>query len=221
MRRGGPAPRRAPGPVALPPRIAPGRVLVVACGALAREIGAVVAADGLDHLAVHCLPAMLHNHPERIAPAVDAALAAHDGPAFVAYADCGTGGALAAVCARHGASMIAGPHCYAFFEGEAAFAARNEADAFYLTDFLARQFDAFVVRPLGLDRHPELRDAYFGHYAKVVHLTQTEDPDLTARAQAAAEVLGLAFERRFTGMGGLAAALARAPGPSGGVPPAL
>lgn len=196
-------------------------MLVIACGALAREIGAVVAANGLGHLALHCLPAILHNHPERIAPAVDAVLSAHDGPAFVAYADCGTGGALRAVCERHGAQMIAGPHCYAFFEGLDVFARRDEADAFYLTDFLARQFDAFVTRPLGLDRHPELRDAYFGNYRTLVHLAQTEDADMTARAMAAAEALGLAFERRFTGYGELPAALARIPVPSRPHPPAL
>ncbi|WGH78182.1 DUF1638 domain-containing protein [Jannaschia ovalis] len=190
-----------------------GRVLVIACGALAHEILAIRDANGLDHLDLHCLPAILHNHPDRIAPAVDAALSARArgyDRVFLAYADCGTGGALAELCARHGIEMIAGPHCYAFFEGVAAFAARDEIDAFYLTDFLARQFDAFVTRPLGLDRHPELRDSYFGHYRKLVYLAQTDDPDLTARAEAAAAALDLAFERRATGYGDLPGALARA-----------
>ncbi|CTQ31841.1 DUF1638 domain-containing protein [Jannaschia rubra] len=187
-----------------------GRVLVIACGALAHEILAIKAANALDHIDLHCLPAILHNRPDRIAPAVEAALDARAGAydrAFVAYADCGTGGALARVCAERGVGMIEGPHCYAFFEGQDAFAARDEVDAFYLTDFLARQFDAFVTRPLGLDRHPELREAYFGNYAKVVYLAQTDDPALTTRAQAAAETLGLAFERRFTGLGPFASAL--------------
>ena len=187
-----------------------GRVLVVACGALAREILALREADGLRHLDVHCLPAILHNHPERIAPAVEAAVAARAAGyarVYVAYADCGTGGALARVCERVGAEMIAGPHCYAFFEGVDAFAARGELDAFYLTDFLARQFDAFVTRPLGLDRHPELRDAYFGHYRRLVYLAQTDDAGLTALARAAADALGLAFERRWTGYGDLGVAL--------------
>ncbi|WP_371154346.1 DUF1638 domain-containing protein [Jannaschia sp. 2305UL9-9] len=197
-------------PVATAPQ--PGRVLVIACGALAREILAVVEANGLGHVDLHCLPAILHNHPDRIAPAVDAALtqqaAAYD-RAFVAYADCGTGGALRAVCDRHGVEMIKGPHCYAFFEGLDVFAGRDEIDAFYLTDFLARQFDAFVTRPLGLDRHPDLRDTYFGNYRTLVYLAQTDDADLTRRARAAADALGLAFERRFTGYGGLSPVIAR------------
>ncbi|UWQ16338.1 DUF1638 domain-containing protein [Jannaschia sp. M317] len=183
-----------------------GRVLVVACGALAREVLAIRDMNGMDHLDLHCLPAILHNHPDRIAPAVEAALDERAGAyarAFVAYADCGTGGALSEVCARLGVEMIAGPHCYAFFDGLDRFAARDEIDAFYLTDFLARQFDAFVVRPLGLDRHPELRDMYFGNYRKLVYLAQTDDPDLTARAEAAATALGLSFERRATGYGEL------------------
>lgn len=196
----------------LPPRGA-GRVLVVACGALAHEILAIKQLNGFDHLDLHCLPAILHNHPERIAPAVrDAVTARRDAyeRVFVAYADCGTGGALQAVCAALGVQMIAGPHCYAFFEGVDAFAARDEIDAFYLTDFLARQFDAFVTRPLGLDRHPELREMYFGNYARVVYLAQSDDAALTARAQAAADALGLAFERRFTGLIPFTATLAPA-----------
>ncbi|MEM7488170.1 MAG: DUF1638 domain-containing protein [Pseudomonadota bacterium] len=189
-----------------------GRVLVIACGALAHEILAIRAADGLDHIDLHCLPAILHNHPDRIAPAVDAALDARAGAydrAFLAYADCGTGGALAALCARRGIEMIEGPHCYAFFDGLDRFAARDEIDAFYLTDFLARQFDAFVTKPLGLDRHPELRDMYFGHYARLVYLAQTDDPDLDRRARAAARALGLAYERRPTGYGDLTTAMRR------------
>jgi hypothetical protein len=108
--------------------------------------------------------------------------------------------------------MVEGPHCYAFFEGNAAFAARAETEftAFYLTDFLVRQFDAFVWRPMGLDRHPELRDLYFGNYTKLVHQAQTDDPDLDARARDCAARLGLAHERRFTGYGDLEPALAEA-----------
>ncbi|RME15848.1 MAG: DUF1638 domain-containing protein [Alphaproteobacteria bacterium] len=188
-----------------------GRVLVIGCGALAHEILAVLRANGLDHVDLACLPAIYHNSPEKIVPALEEAVARHRNSyekIFVAYADCGTGGALADFCARHGLEMIAGPHCYSFFEGNAAFAARDEITAFYLTDFLARQFEAFVIRPLGLDRHPELRDAYFGHYEKLVYLAQTDDPALDAKARAAAETLGLAYERRLTGYGDLAPALA-------------
>jgi hypothetical protein len=196
-----------------------GRLLVIACGALAREIVALRDLNGWDHMDLACLPAILHNHPERIAPAVEAAIDTHGAGyarIFVAYADCGTGGALAALCARRGVEMIEGPHCYSFFEGNAAFAARagEEITAFYLTDFLARQFDAFVIRPLGLDRHPELRDAYFGHYEKLVYLAQTDDPALDAKARDAAARLGLAYERRRTGYGDLATTLGRAAAPA-------
>lgn len=197
----------------LAPRGGTGRVLLIACGALAHEILAVIEANGWDHLALRCLPAILHNRPERIPDAVEAAVREHRGAferVFVVYADCGTGGRLRAVCDRLGVEMVPGPHCYAFYEGVEAFAARDEFTAFYLTDFLVRQFDAFVWRPLGLDRHPELRDAYFGHYETLVHQAQTNDPALDALARAHAERLGLAFERRFTGYGDLAYALARA-----------
>ena len=186
----------------------PAPVLILACGALAHEIVALIRANGWDHVRLHCLPAILHNHPNRIAPAAEAALDAipHD-RAFLAYADCGTGGALAALCERQGIEMIRGPHCYAFYEGLEAFAARNEMTAFYLTDFLVRQFDAFVWEPLGLDRHPDLRDEYFGHYETLVYQAQTDDPALTDMARGHAERMGLAFERRLTGYGELATAL--------------
>ncbi len=183
-----------------------GRVLVIACGALAREILDICAKNGLQHVDLQCLPAILHNRPDRIGAAVEQAVAeaaGRYGAVFVAYADCGTGGQLQAICDRLGVTMIPGPHCYSFFEGNAAFAARDEATAFYLTDFLARQFDAFVIRPLGLDRHPELREMYFGNYEKLVYLAQTDDPVLTRQAEAAAARLGLPFERRRTGYGDL------------------
>ncbi len=129
----------------------------------------------------------------------------------MAYADCGTGGALAEVCERHGAEMIAGPHCYAFYEGLERFAAHggDEPGALYLTDFLVRQFESFIIAPLGLDRHPELRDDYFGNYRRLVHLAQEDDPALEAAGRAAAARLGLAYERRLTGYGDLATTLAR------------
>ncbi|MFD0981386.1 DUF1638 domain-containing protein [Tropicimonas aquimaris] len=188
------------------------RLLVIGCGAIAREILALKDANGWDHLELTCLPAILHNHPERIAPAVEQAIRKHRndyGTIFVAYADCGTGGLLQDVCDRHGVEMIAGPHCYSFYEGNARFAetSADEMTTFYLTDFLVRQFDAFVWRPLGLDRYPELRDTYFAHYTRLVHQAQTEDPGLTAKAQDCAARLGLAYERRFTGYGDLETAI--------------
>lgn len=195
------------------PQGAAGRALIVACGALAREILALKALNGWAHLDLHCLPAILHNRPNRIADAVEAAVLAARGRyarIFVAYADCGTGGLLAARCAALGVEMIEGPHCYSFFDGTAAFAARGDVEmrAFYLTDFLVRQFDAFVWRPLGLDRHPELREQIFAGYERLVYLAQTEDGGLDAAAERCAARLGLAYERRFTGYGDLAGALA-------------
>lgn len=189
-----------------------GRLLVIACGALAREILALKALNGWQHLDLQCLPANLHLWPDRIPDAVAAAVTGARGydRIFVAYADCGTGGRLATRCAELGVEMVAGPHCYSFFDGNAAFAARGDAEmtAFYLTDFLVRQFDAFVWRPMGLDRHPELRDMLFGNYDRLIYLAQVEDADLDARAAVCAARLGLRYERRFTGYGDLAAALA-------------
>ena len=183
-----------------------GRVLIIACGALAREILALRDANGWTHLDLTCLPAIYHNYPEKIVDAVRDSVDAHRADyedVFIAYGDCGTGGLLEAACAEMGVNMIAGPHCYSFFEGNDAFAARDEITAFYLTDFLVRQFDAFVWKPLGLDRHPDLRDMYFGHYETLVYQAQTDDPTLTRIAQDCADRLGLAFERRFTGYGDL------------------
>lgn len=186
------------------------QTLIIACGALAREVLALIKLNDWQHMELTCLPADLHLRPDKIPDAVEAAVEAARGifeQIFVAYADCGTGGLLAARCEALGVQMISGPHCYSFFEGNEAFAARGEITSFYLTDFLARQFDAFVWKPMGLDKHPELRDMYFGNYEKLVYLAQTEDADLTVAAEAAAHKLGLAFERRFTAYGGLEVAL--------------
>lgn len=189
-----------------------GRILMIACGALAREILDLKAANGWTHLDLTCLPANLHLHPDRITEAVTQAVHKHradyDG-IFVVYADCGTGGLLQAKCAELGVEMVAGPHCYSFFEGNDRFAARDECTAFYLTDFLCRQFDAFVWKPMGFDRHPELIPMMFGNYEKLVYQAQTDDPALDAKARDCAARLGLAYERRLTGYGDLATALAR------------
>ena len=199
----------------------PAPVRVIGCGMIAREILDVCRANGLDHISLTCLPADFHHHPERIAPAVDRAIdrARADGfeRIFVGYADCGTGGMLDRVCERHGVERIAGPHCFSFYIGNDAFAAADEDEyltTFFMTDFLARHFDAFLIRPLGLDRHPELRDVYFAHYTRLLHIAQTDDPVLAQKAERAAERLGLAFERRLTGHGDLAPALIAAPAPN-------
>ncbi len=187
-----------------------GRILLIACGALAREILDLKARNGWDHMDLTCLPAILHNHPEKITQAVRDAVTRHRDRydrIHVLYGDCGTGGLLEAACDELGVQMLPGPHCYAFFEGVETFAGRDEITAFYLTDFLVRQFDAFVWEPLGLDRHPDLRDMYFGNYEKLVYQAQTDDPALTALARRHAERLGLAFERRLTGYGDLETAM--------------
>lgn len=187
---------------------APAPVLLIACGALAREILALKELNGWSHMELTCLPAQYHLHPEKITGAVREAVTKHRADydrIFVVYADCGTGGQLQAACEEMGVDMIAGPHCYSFFEGNEAFAAKAEEEftSFYLTDFLVRQFDAFVIKPMGLDRHPELRNMYFGHYERLIYQAQTDDPDLTEKARECAERLGLTFERRFTGYGDL------------------
>lgn len=190
------------------------RTLLIACGALARELLALKAMNGWAHLDITCLPAILHNRPERIPAAVRAKIRAgrrtHD-EVLVLYGDCGTGGALDAVLAEEGVERIAGPHCYAFLAGDAEFATlmEEEIGSFFLTDYLARHFDRLVWRGLGLDRHPQLRDAYFGHYRRVVHLAQQPDPAVAGKAAAAAARLGLPMETRLTGLDGLGRFLAR------------
>ena len=190
------------------------RVLVIACGALAREIAALRVANRWPHLDVRCLPAGLHNRPERIPDAIRQAIRANrDGheAIFVAYGDCGTGGALDDVLREENVERIPGAHCYEFFAGSAAFEelADEEPGTFYVTDFLLRHFDRLVIRGLGLDRHPELAAHYFGNYRRLVFLAQVDAPERIAAARTAAERLGLAFEHRVTGYGGLEAGLRR------------
>ena len=180
------------------------KVLVIACGALAREVLALK----LDAIDIACLPAQLHNHPKQIPEAMRAKIRANRSSydeIFCLYGDCGTGGELDRVLAEEGVIRIEGAHCYAFYAGEETFSglAEQEPGTFYLTDFLVRHFDALVIRGLGLDRFPELRDDYFGNYRRVVHLAQFEDPDMETKAKAAAGRLGLAYERRFTGLEGI------------------
>ncbi|MGR3541226.1 MAG: DUF1638 domain-containing protein [Hasllibacter sp.] len=187
----------------------PAPLLILACGALGREIAGLIRANGWTHARLHCLPAILHNHPGRIAPAAAAALDAipHE-RAVLAYADCGTGGDLARLCAEREIEMLPGAHCYAFYEGVETFG-QGDMRAFYVTDFLVRQFDAFVTRPLGLDRNPGLAADYFKGYERLIYQAQTDDPALTAEAERIAGRFGWAFERRATGLGDLSATLGR------------
>jgi hypothetical protein len=189
--------------------------LIIACGALAREVAALRRANGWSELDVKCLPAELHNRPERIPAEVQALIQAardHYHSIFVAYGDCGTGGALDRMLAAEGVERIPGAHCYEFyattpvFEGLAA----AELGSFYLTDFLLRHFERLVIRGLGLDRHPELFPTYFGHYCKLVYLAQAGGADAREQARAIAQRMGLQFEYRWTGLGTLGSSLAAA-----------
>lgn len=186
----------------------PPSVLLLACGALARETLAVLRANGWSHMAIQCLPAKLHNTPARIPDAVRRKIRTarkRFERIFVLYGDCGTGGKLDEVLAEEGVERIAGAHCYEFFAGGAAFAELVEADpcTFFLTDFLTRHFDRLIIEGLGIDRHPELLPLYFGNYKRLIYLAQIESPELIAAARAAAMRLGLAFEYRLTGYGDL------------------
>jgi Protein of unknown function (DUF1638) len=184
------------------------RPLVIACGALASELRALPSPNVIE---VRYLPAHFHNRPERIVPAVETLLTEAAGrPVFVAYADCGTGGGLDAMLARHpGVARLPGAHCYEVFAGSELFAELADAElgTFFLTDFLARHFEALVWQGLGLDRHPELLEMYFGNYRRVVLLSQSTSTDVLAAGRAAAERLGLAFEHRHVGRDLLATAI--------------
>jgi len=186
-----------------------GAVLVIACGAIAHELVAVIRANRWEHVKVQCLPAALHNDPQRIPGAVRAKIQAAKGRyrhLFVAYADCGTGGLLDEVLQEADVQRLPGAHCYEFFAGAREFKelSDEEPGTFYLTDFLARHFERLIVKTFRLDEHPELLEMLFGNYRRLVYLAQTENPALTGMARAAAEKLGLQFERRITGYGELA-----------------
>jgi hypothetical protein len=187
--------------------------LVIACGAIARELIELRRLNGWDHLAIECLPAKLHNTPALITDSVRQRLDRAEGRyqrVFVGYADCGTGGELDRLLEERGIDRIPGAHCYQFFAGHDEFLAMHDAEpaTFYLTDFLCRHFELFVVKGLGLDRHPELMSDYFGNYSRLVFLAQSDDPDLDRRGREAAAYLGLEYERVATGMGDLASSLA-------------
>ncbi len=190
----------------------PEAVLVIACGALAREIDALKKRFGWSHLHMQCIDARLHNRPALIAGRLREKILANRGrysAMYVAYADCGTAGAIDAVLDEFGIERLPGAHCYEFFAGRARFAALSEAEpgTFYLTDFLAKNFERLVLRPLAIDTHPELRDAYFGNYRRLVYLSQADDVELEQAARSAAERLGLEYRHVPSGYGGLGAGL--------------
>ena len=194
-----------------------GRVLVIACGALARELGDVIKAGRLDWVDIECLPAILHNTPQLITDAVreriDRATGSYQ-QIYVGYADCGTGGTLDRLLDERGIERLPGAHCYEFFAGADRFAHLHDEDpaTFYLTDFLVKHFDRLVWQGLGLDRWPELRDDYFGNYRRVIYLSQVPSDDLVRKAREAAQKLGLAFEHHPVGYGDFEPAIAAAAG---------
>lgn len=192
------------------------RPLVLACGALVAELRAVLAANELtDAVDVHYLPANLHNRPEQIVPSLRMLIGEHivdepERPVLLGYADCGTGGHIDALIAEMPQlRRLPGAHCYEFFAGAELFAALHDDQpgTFYLTDFLAKHFDALVWQGLGLDRHPELRPMYFDNYTRVVLLSQATDEALIEAGRQAADRLGLVFEHRHVGLGPFADAV--------------
>lgn len=185
------------------------RTLVLACGALVNELQAIRELNSLLDLQIECLPASLHMRPEKI-PAelrrrLPAAVDAYDS-VLIGYADCGTAGEIDRICDEFAVARLPGAHCYEFFAGSANFQAIHNDDptVFYLTDYLARHFDRFVMDGLGITEHPQLLQEYFGNYTRLIYLAQTDNPDLDTRAQAAATTLGLRYERRGTGYSELA-----------------
>jgi hypothetical protein len=187
-------------------------VLLITCGALAREMLEVVRRSEWSHVEIQCLPAELHNTPARIPGAIEQVIESGKGlysQIFVAYGDCGTGGELDVVLAKHGAERLPGAHCYEFLTGPDAFRGfcEEEPGTFYLTDFLVRHFDRLVKRGLGIESHPELMPLYFRNYKRVVYLAQNPTPESSARARAHAEYLGLEYEEHHTGLQPLARAI--------------
>lgn len=191
------------------------KILVIACGALAREILDLIRLNNWPHIALTCLPAKLHNTPQKIPDLLRAKIRANKDcyrQIFVAYADCGTGGDIDRLIREEGVTRIGGPHCYSFFAGADRFDAIAEAEigSFYLTDYLARHFESLILEGMGLKKYPQMRDMLFANYTRLVYLAQTEDPELDRKAEAAAQALKLRYEKISTGYGELADFMAAA-----------
>jgi len=186
----------------------PEPILVIACGALAKEIDALKRSYGWDHLHMQCIDARLHLRPALIPDRLREKIRQNRGKyekIFVAYAECGTGGGIDRVLEEENVERLPGAHCYQFFAGSERFSELSEREpaTFYLTDFLARHFERLVIRPLKIDAHPELADAYFGNYRQLVYLSQTRNEEVLRAAESAAEYLGLAFRHVHCGYGEL------------------
>ena len=182
--------------------------LVIACGALAKEITTLIDINHWSHLRVQCVPAKIHNTPEKIPDALRSLIhKARDKYThiYIAFADCGTGGLLDTVIQEENVERLPGAHCYEFFAGSEVFKEMSDdaLGTFYLTDFLARHFDRIIIEELGIAKHPELRDMYFGNYTKLIYLAQTDNPELIQMAQDAATKLNLEYEYRRTDYGDL------------------
>ena len=185
-----------------------GDILIIACGALAREVLHLIEANNLQHIDLTCIPAKFHNRPEKIAPAVKEKIDKHKGQykkIYIGYAECGTGGALDKLIKEEGVERLEGAHCYAFYTGQDEFEklAEEEIGSFYLTDYLARHFDVLIRQGMQLD-NPIVKEQMFCHYKRLVYLAQADSADLDAKAEAAAAYLGLSYKRVKTGYGELA-----------------
>jgi len=182
--------------------------LVLGCGALVYDLLRLIEQNpGLsDKVKLQCLPASWHNKPQLIAPGVDDYLAEHGDlyeEIYIAYADCGTGGALDRVIEKYQAKRIGGAHCYEFFAGSEAFheMAEQELGTFYLTDYLVKNFKRLMIKGMGLDRYPELFDVYFANYKKLVYLAQTENEQWQKEAAQYAKDWGFEYEYKLVGTG--------------------
>jgi len=181
------------------------RTLLIACGALAHELVDVLKANQWSHIDVQCLPAEWHNTPDKIAPGVEQKIIQNKQQydhMLVAYGDCGTGGHLDTVLQRHQVERLPGAHCYAFFTGQNTFTelAEEELGTFFLTDYLAWHFDRLILETLGINKHPELRDMYFGNYTRMLYLAQTKNPERLEQAKSAAAAINLPLEVHYTGL---------------------
>ena len=184
--------------------------LLISCGALAKEVVHLIHNNNWQAFVLECLPADLHNKPklipnlmrEKIKSAKQSNKYDH---ILALYGDCGTGGLLDAVLNEEGVERIPGAHCYEFFATTPKFEdlSKQEIGSFYLTDYLTRFFDRLIIKGLGIDRHPELKDIYFANYKRIVYLAQTDDPTLDKMAKDAAVQLGLEYVRQITSYGNL------------------
>ena len=187
------------------PQATLGKTLIIGCGALSHELVGLKKINGWSHIDLQCLDASLHNRPHMIAPMLNDLILKHKAnyeKIFIAYADCGSSGEIAKVISDHNLSMLTGAHCYETFIGKEVFEdlMEEELGTFFLTDFLVKHFDRLVYKGLGLDKHKDLRDQIFGHYKRVLYISQTSDSRLVRKAKLAAKKLNLRFDYKNVGL---------------------